>query len=1094
MKSVVFPSCYRWIKPREGRPSRDVLLEVYSVDDIISRGIFVCSEELYASEDSNNTTRLYYAFLGGYKEFETWRPLDRSFHEVIFGIQPQKLRVDIDIGIYDVDLHDMLSCVNKAAITAINVLWNVEIDANSIITTTSSGPTTNGYKHSYHLIIHGYYVTDHRQIAKFLEIVANDHVMAVYRDYIDCTVAKDIQQFRIFGCSKPVRAGVEPRVKRWHGAAPGNELSDCSPDDWSIQSTLITDTTDCVDLTNRYRGESVDIHVAALITISRGMREGLHGLCVAAGFEGYHEYESTRGNRHKYKRLQPSYCNCCERVHTHDNTLVIKTVRAGFVVTAWEKCYKSNVENRLGTFVGDDAGVEPAVVDGAVVAPRGLAVAVDKQPVLNDRGYIAVARQQGTLCYYDEPTLRDFEINPVTLCVLAGMKMGKTKKLIKYIEQKFPDRTINDPITGEPAVVGPRIMFISFRQAFSDNIKGRFDDFVMYNDPSMPAELTNRKLIVQVESLHRVVVDRRHRPDLLILDESESIFEQFNSGLGRSPHDSWAKFEWLMKYSGTVVCMDAMLGDRTVNALRFLRTEAADFEHTDKTIYIHANVFCNAREDAYEITETREVFHAKLYGDLTAGKRVCVATSSKAEAELIFSNIRFKFPDLMAVLYSSDTEKSIKRQHLGDVNGCWTGYDVIVYTPTISAGVSFEMTHFDRVYGWFTDDSCTVETCIQMLGRIRDVGDRRYVIGLSTNPASLPETAAEVRQNIIDNRTALYAVANGVVPFSYDYGANGDLRFHTSPFALLWFENTAATNRSKNNFVGRFISYVKTYGATCHVLRGDEFSPGELAGIRKEDGVVSKMLKSKENDEIASARTINGETYNDYTKVKLGGGELTRPQELSMRKWELVDYYKYGGVVDEVFVREYNNVVHKRWFRNLRRLYKFAPADTTDGLTAAVEAIRREEQAEYDVVERSKDRSIEINDVAKMYSFNKHRYALGLLALLGFSGLHDRTVVAAYSVVKRFLERRNASIMELTEAYRVLKIRRVDFATAIPPGPMPVENETLVAQYIVTAINRCLFVMYGAEVKWCRVTHVFRLESSGLFGMKKGDPRPNFMP
>lgn len=1091
MKST-FPSFYRWIKPREGRLSHEVLLEVYSIDDIISRGIFVCSEELYVGEESNNTTRVYYAFLGGYKEFETWREPNRSFHEVIFGIQPQKLRVDIDIGIYDIDCVDMLSTVDRAISAAISVLWNVEVDIGCIITTTSSGNTTNGYKHSFHKIIHGYYVCDHRQIAKFLEIVANDHIMAKYRDYIDCTVAKDIQQFRIFGCSKPVRGDAVPRVKRWYGATAADELADRSPDDWKIQDTLLTDVIDCVDLTSRYRGESVDVHVAALITISRGMREGLHGLCVTAGFEGYHEYESTRGNRHKYKRLQPSYCNCCERVHTHDNTLVIKTVRSGFIVTAWEKCYKSNVENRLGTFVVEDEAAE----HNAAVAPAitGLAAEVGKQPTLNDRGYIAVARQQGTLCYYDEPVLRDFEIAPATLCVLAGMKMGKTKKLMKYIEQKFPDRIVDDPINGEPVVAGPRIMFISFRQAFSDNIKSRFDDFTMYNDPSAPAELNQRKLIVQVESLHRVVVDRRHRPDLLILDESESIFEQFNSGLGRSPHDSWAKFEWLMKYSGTVVCMDAMLGDRTVNTLRFLRTECEGFENADKSIYVHANVFCNARDDTYEITDTREVFHAKLYDDLQAGKRICVATSSKAEAELIFSNIRFKFPDLMSVLYSSNTEKSIKRQHLGNVNGCWTGYDVIVYTPTISAGVSFEMTHFDRVYGWFTDDSCTVETCIQMLGRIRDVGDRRYIIGLSTQPASLPETASEVRQNIIDNRTALYAVANGVVPFSYDYGANGDLRFHTSAFAQLWFENTAATNRSKNNFVARFISYIKTYGASCHVLSVATFSSHELSNIRKEDNVVSKMLKSKENGEIASAQTITGETYNEYNKIKLGNGELSRAQEYSMRKWELVDYYKYRGVVDELFVRCYDNVLHRRWFRNLRRLYKFAPADTIDGLMAAVESIRREERAEYDVVETARDRSIEINDVAKMYSFNKHRLTLRLLALLGFDGLSDKTVWSTYSVAGRFLDRRNANIMEMTEAYKVLGIRRVDFATAIPPGPMPVDDEQVVAKYIVGAINRCLHAMYGAEVRWCNQTQMFRLIPCGLFSNVVGDQRPNFMP
>jgi hypothetical protein len=40
----------------------------------------------------------------------------------------------------------------------------------------------------------------------------------------------------------------------------------------------------------------------------------------------------------------------------------------------------------------------------------------------------------------------------------------------------------------------------------------------------------------------------------------------------------------------------------------------------------------------------------------------------------------------------------------------WKKYRVLIYSPTISAGISFEEEHFDRVFAYYESNVTTLET------------------------------------------------------------------------------------------------------------------------------------------------------------------------------------------------------------------------------------------------------------------------------------------------------------------------------------------------------------------------------------------------
>jgi hypothetical protein len=85
--------------------------------------------------------------------------------------------------------------------------------------------------------------------------------------------------------------------------------------------------------------------------------------------------------------------------------------------------------------------------------------------------------------------------------------------------------------------------------------------------------------------------------------------------------------------------------------------------------------------------------------------------------------------------YNSETSDTIKRQHFSDVNHHWAQLEVLIYTPTVYVGVSFEAQHFDEIFGVFTDCSTTAESSIQMK-RVRDIKSRRLHL-VSTTAAKL---------------------------------------------------------------------------------------------------------------------------------------------------------------------------------------------------------------------------------------------------------------------------------------------------------------------------------------------------------------------
>jgi hypothetical protein len=857
--------------------------------------------------------------------------------------------------------------------------YDVELDDSAIVVCESIDEDPRPDKYSVHIIIDRYYVEDSEQASEFTRRVLNTLPHCVTQ-FVDIGVNKSLQHFRVPLCSKD-----DQRVKHIHTAhTPIN--------------ALISDVRGCSALPRLANVTAIKKRIAAgsqSYTDHPEDTQRVLALCREAGLLEHFAFRQCVRGLYTFDRLQASYCEFCQRTHDADNTLLILAREAGGTISVYKQCRKYNAAAKsersvkLGEFTSagpPSSALMPSSSSSssgtADTTPESWSERLMRQclPKRTEDIYptstLFDALPPECKVVYDEPTLRDFQLSP-TLVIHAAMKMGKTKKLQKYLAEHFTDGLRRNVIR-----------FVSFRQTFSGNIKERFHDFTLYSDVKGP--LRHARLIIQVESLHRLQL-REEPPDLLILDECESIFEQFQSGLGRAESMSFQKFKYLMRNSKHVICMDANISDRTFRVIEKMRPGPMLYHH---------NTHQNCTADSYYFTADKLKWYGALYHTIEAGSKLAIPMSSFAEASILHKNLRVRFPELNIGLYSRETSQEVRKQHFGDVDKWWSQYDVLIYTPTVSAGVSFEARHFDRIFGYFISESCSVETCTQMIGRIRDVVSREFYLCVESRPNALPCEIEEIKSLALSARSNLY-VSYDAMGLQVEYEANGQpaISVVNSDMFTIWLENERMRNLSRNSFLKRFIWSVKLTGAITLELSDEVYEQLTDESPRCEDGDVSAALsqiaeehkeakneiRSGEIASIANAEDITRETAVEIATAREMQLDITEEQKWNYERYKLRSWYHYTGEIDERFVAKYCEARTKTIYRNLCHL---GPGDV-------VAARNRIQTLERDIHEfaMTMDEVYQDNDVRRKYTFEMHRWALLLLRLCGWEGPNDEKYI-----------------------------------------------------------------------------------------------------
>lgn len=786
-------------------------------------------------------------------------------HEAIRFNNVQRVRFDIDCADMSVttgEIYELVDTIIAATLEIYSRDYTAPqelVAEDFIICTASDLETAGSQKHSVHILTPIYGATSEccRQffnaVLALLRTSDSDLVLELI-DTIDLQVHKTNQNFRLPLSSK---IAAPKRIKRLDGR---RHYWDDALVGFYDQDPVIHIEADELPAKNAILDRS----------ITAGMSyEGVRKIILAhlPDFDDDWQLRCEKDGAFYFNRVRPSYCKNCDTTHHKDNTFFI-TIGSSESHPVYMRCRHAKKAITIGhlnkEFVGE---LKEEILARTVVSANEQPTTVG---AVTTAAFPDAPHHQ---LIFDDAKLRPFPSNVRTLYVRAQMKMGKTNELINFIDRTRPRC----------------VVFVSFRITFTssviDRLSGSGCNFERYSDIKERISLSSHPyIIIQVDSLHRL--DQDMPIDLLVLDESESVLAQFTSPHIKNISLAFSRFKMLLIKAARLIAMDANLGERTFRVISKHRPAGQQLGIKDSMFY-HAT-HQNATADTYLLTTSVDALVRELHTQLHAGKKIAFVSNSLETANAVFQSVENKFQTrvttsdrklsecdddsaLRVGYYSAKTSPTLRDLHFKDVSRYWGELDLLIYTPTVTAGISFELKHFDLVFGYFTSYSCDVETCRQMLGRIRDVGDHTYYICLNTALASFPIDRGTIEMLVEDTEIAASSI--GIVdeqrPITYEVSNDGPPEIignRLDHFGLV-VENTRHQNLSRNNFMRRFIDQTRSTGATIAIYQPTLTEDGQPFFVRAE---LTKQFTENLGQLVVASTPLDDEAFDLVRRAKQG--------------------------------------------------------------------------------------------------------------------------------------------------------------------------------------------------------------------------------
>lgn len=436
--------------------------------------------------------------------------------------------------------------------------------------------------------------------------------------------------------------------------------------------------------------------------------------------------------------------------------------------------------------------------------------------------------------------------------VRAPMGAGKTEKLIAPLMQ-----------------AAPKAAYIAHRISLLDDAAARLD-IQHYQNVSAAMMPGIYHLACCVNSLTHPKFYNSHETswfttvDTLCIDEASQVVRHVTTG----------------PVEGRVKVLDALL-EAVAAAKRVLLCDA---DANDTVIE-----FCEMARPGQQITilevtgandhirvdHTDDESAWQMAVDLiAAGKRVLVANDSaesgKKMAALIEAAVdeeKIKPVKMLLVHADSKADPDVTA-FLCNPNEEAVKYDVLIYSPAISSGVSMTTPHFDHHIGLFSGNSVGPSDAIQMLRRDRT--SRHYVVGIGHSTGLRPTDPETLWRGFL---------ASDEIACEFEETSDEILlRRKKSAFDHLFLSSVTTENAAKNNFANNLLLMLYADGYQVNRLTVDSDLAKASRSNRKFAG---EIVFDRRCELIDSVETPNEE---EFTR-------LNRQEVRSERESAQVDRY-----------------------------------------------------------------------------------------------------------------------------------------------------------------------------------------------------------
>lgn len=243
---------------------------------------------------------------------------------------------------------------------------------------------------------------------------------------------------------------------------------------------------------------------------------------------------------------------------------------------------------------------------------------------------------------------------------------------------------------------------------------------------------------------------------------------------------------------------------------------------------------------------------------ICAGRRVLVANDSAESAKKMAALIEDKVnegaiaPVRMLLVHADSKADPDVEAFLCNPNEEATKYDVLIYSPAISSGVSMTTPHFESHFGLFSGNTVGPSDAVQMLRRDRTA--RHYIVGIG-HTSGQRETDPETLYR------GLLVAENLVCQFQETPDEYRLTRKKTA-FDKVWLSAVTSENKARNSFANNLLLMLYGEGYQVQRLAIDAQTADDLTDRSRENRkFAGELVFSKRMDLIDSVETPTEEAF-----------------------------------------------------------------------------------------------------------------------------------------------------------------------------------------------------------------------------------------
>jgi len=440
------------------------------------------------------------------------------------------------------------------------------------------------------------------------------------------------------------------------------------------------------------------------------------------------------------------------------------------------------------------------------------------------------------------------------------------------------------------------VLCVSFRKTLDEAYIKTFEKFgfeLYSNLQKIQGKLMAKRLVVQIDSLHLV----QGQFDYLICDEIVSTIKHLVDFVREKSYVFEALKNYIRNCNRVLVC-DALLNDSIITFFRRLRNDE---------VYVIDNQFKSFQNRSYKIIEAEKssVVILSIIEKLSQGLKIAVPTNSKKFADKLYATVSNGYDNFFKVgLMTIDTDVIPVEQ--------WSQYDLLIYTPKVVAGNSFDEVYFDEVIAFGCNKSCDANYFSQMLFRVRNIKKSEMTLYIKSRPSFLPVLSKPLHKFIKRQDDPVYKTGLTIDNYNQTIVKNDYYDLYANCLKI--------KHQSQNNFIGMLKGILNHHGLTENDT--------EENGIEEEEK-TKEQLKSEEAfidscyeafnleiaNEVVSASDIDSSTYESLKRKY----DLNLTERRQVQKHIFQTTFNRPLLTPELFL-ELNDC--RKQFKNAEELYQ----------------------------------------------------------------------------------------------------------------------------------------------------------------------------